>query len=53
MVRFDLKTIFAPGHDPAADPPPQTIPADPILGDGRYAAGRARAGGPRFGGDAK
>jgi isopenicillin-N N-acyltransferase-like protein len=51
FVRFDLKTIFAPGHDPAGDPPPETLPADPILGDGRYAAGRAHVGGPRAGGD--
>jgi hypothetical protein len=53
FVRFDLKTIFAPGHDPAADPEPQTIAEDPILHDGRYEAGRKRAGGPRFGGDAR
>jgi hypothetical protein len=53
FVRFDLKRIFAPGHDPATDPAPDVIPADPILNDGRYAAGRARAGGPRVGGDAK
>jgi isopenicillin-N N-acyltransferase-like protein len=53
FVRFDLKAIFAPGHDPAADPPPEIIAADPILGDGRYVAGHARAGGPRLGGDAQ
>jgi hypothetical protein len=53
FVRFDLKAIFAPGHDPASDPPPEIIGADPILEDGRYAAGRARAGGPRVGGDAQ
>jgi hypothetical protein len=53
FVRFDLKTIFAPGHDPASDPPPEIIGPDPILGDGRYAAGRAHAGGPRVGGDAQ
>jgi hypothetical protein len=53
FVRFDLRTIFAPGHDPASDPPPETIAADPILSDGRYAAGRARAGGPHVGGDAQ
>ena len=47
FVRFDLKAIFAPGHDPANDPPPEVIAADPILDDGRYAAGRARAGGPQ------
>jgi isopenicillin-N N-acyltransferase-like protein len=52
FVRFDLKAVFAPGHDPAHDAPPQTIPDDPILHDGRYAAGRAHAGGLRVGGDA-
>jgi hypothetical protein len=53
FVRFDLKTIFAPGYDPATDAPPQTIGPDPILSDGRYAAGRAHAGGPKVGGDGK
>ncbi len=53
FVRFDLKTVFEPGHDPTRDPPPETMPADPILADGRYAEGRKRAGGPMIGGDAK
>lgn len=53
FVRFDLKATFAPGHDPRTEPPPEIIPADPILADGRYEAGRKRAGGPRIGGDAK
>ena len=52
FVRFDLAKIFAPGHDPSADPEPETIEEDPILNDGRYREGRARAGGPRIGGDA-
>ena len=52
FVRFDLKALFAPGHDPATDPAPAVIGEDPILHDGRYAAGRAHAGGPRVGGDA-
>ena len=52
FVRFDLKEIFAPGHDPAKEAEPEIIADDPILHDGRYAAGRAHAGGPRFGGDA-
>jgi hypothetical protein len=52
FVRFDLAALFAPGHDPATDPPPAALPEDPILHDGRYAAGRAKAGGPRLGGDA-
>jgi hypothetical protein len=51
FVRFDLRAIFAQGHDPTRDPEPATIAEDPILSDGRYAAGRARAGGPKIGGD--
>jgi isopenicillin-N N-acyltransferase-like protein len=50
FVAFDLRSIFAPGHDPAADPEPRTIGEDPILFDGRYEAGRARARGPEPGG---
>jgi isopenicillin-N N-acyltransferase-like protein len=53
FVRFDLRATFAPGHDPTRDPPPETLPADPILADGRYAEGRKHAGGPMIGGDAK
>jgi hypothetical protein len=52
FVRFDLKVELAPLHDPSADPAPEVIAADPILYDGRYEAGRARAGRPRLGGDA-
>lgn len=53
FVRFDLRRIFAPGHDPKDDPAPELIAADPILKDGRFEAGQARAGGPRIGGDMK
>jgi isopenicillin-N N-acyltransferase-like protein len=53
FVRFDLKAIFAPGHRPEDDPPPQIIPSDPILDDGRYATGVAHAGRPHVGGDAQ
>ncbi len=53
LVRFDLKAVFAAGHDPRTEGEPETIPADPILGDGRYAEGRKRAGGPKIGGDAR
>jgi len=52
FVRFDLRAIFAPDHDPSKDPEPEVIAEDPILGTPDYAAGRARAGGPKFGGDA-
>jgi isopenicillin-N N-acyltransferase-like protein len=51
FVRFDLRTLFATGHDPAADPDPLVIGEDPILHDGRYEAGRAHAGKPTVGGD--
>ncbi len=53
FVRFDLKAIFAADHDPTRDPAPLVIPEDTILHDGRYAAGRANAGGPRVGGDVR
>ena len=43
FVRFDLRAAFEGAPESAE---PVTIPADPILGDDRYAAGRARAGGP-------
>jgi isopenicillin-N N-acyltransferase-like protein len=51
FVRFDLKAMFAAGHDPAKDGEPETIAADPVLSDGRYTEGRKRAGGPKIGGD--
>jgi hypothetical protein len=53
FVRFDLRDVFAPGHDPDAEAAPQVVPADAILSDGRYEEGRARAGGPMIGGDGK
>ena len=53
FVRFDLKEIFAAGHDPTKDGPPEIVPADSILTDGRYDVGRKRAGGPKIGGDGK
>jgi hypothetical protein len=57
FVRFDLKEIFglASGgaHDPEHDAPPVTIAPDPILATPAYAEGRARAGGPKVGGDAR
>jgi hypothetical protein len=52
-VRFDLKQVFMADHDPAKDPPAITMPAEPLLFDGRYEKGRARAGGPHVGGDAR
>ncbi len=52
FTRFDLRRIFAPGHVPEADTTAETLPDDPVLHDGRYELGRARAGGPRVGGDA-
>jgi hypothetical protein len=53
FVRFDLKQVFMADHDPAKDPPAITMPAEPLLFDGRYEKGRARAGGPHVGGDAR
>ncbi|WP_394833257.1 C45 family peptidase [Pendulispora rubella] len=53
FVRFDLRAIFGEGHDPARDPEPETLPADPILQDGRYEAGRAHAGGWHVKGDGR
>jgi hypothetical protein len=50
FVKVDLATIFAPGHDPSLDPPPEVLPEDPILLDGRYDAAmtaRARRGSER------
>jgi len=52
FVRFDLKVELDPSHDPTRDAPAETIEEDPILHDGRYAAGRKHAGGPHVGGDA-
>jgi len=52
FVRFDLKVELSPAHDPLADPPPEVTSEDPVLRDGRYAEGLARAGGARLGGDA-
>jgi isopenicillin-N N-acyltransferase-like protein len=51
FVRFDLKVELSPDHDPAKDGPAETIGEDPILSDGRYDAGLARAGGPKLGRD--
>ncbi|HEY8039231.1 MAG TPA: C45 family peptidase [Polyangiaceae bacterium] len=51
FVRFDLRTLLAPGHDPSSDPEPETLPEDPALHDGRYEQGRAHAGAPRPGGE--
>jgi len=47
FVKVDPSLLVKGEGDP--DVPPvelETIPADPILGDNRYAEGRARAGGP-------
>jgi hypothetical protein len=43
FVRFDVSRLLESGHDPATDGPAETLPADPILLDGRFAAGRAHA----------
>jgi hypothetical protein len=46
FTRFDLKAIFAGGQASETAPPLELIPEDPILHDGRYEAGRKRAGEP-------
>jgi isopenicillin-N N-acyltransferase like protein len=38
FVKVDLAALFDPSHDPDRDPPPETLPEDPILRDGRYDA---------------
>lgn len=53
FVAFDLTKIFAEGHDPATDDATSVVAADPALTNGDYEKGRARAGGPKIGGDAK
>src|SRR6202035_2611808 len=35
FIRLDVGALLAPGHDPSADPEPETLPEDPILRDGR------------------
>jgi hypothetical protein len=48
FVKLDLATLLAPDHEPATDPEPEILGADPILDDGRYdaaIAARARAAG--------
>jgi isopenicillin-N N-acyltransferase like protein len=52
FVRFDLKVELSPQHDPSTDGDPEIVADDPILHDGRYEAGRARAGAPKLAGDA-
>jgi isopenicillin-N N-acyltransferase-like protein len=44
FVKFDLRAVFAPGHDPATEPPPDVIEADPILSTPAFAAGLEHAG---------
>ena len=46
FVRVDLNEVF--GNGPARDGASPLIPADPLLYDGRYQTGRARAGKPRI-----
>ncbi len=53
FVGLDLRRLLGPAHDPDADPEPPTMPEDPILHTPQYEEGRARAGGPRLGGDGR
>lgn len=51
FVRFDLASIFARSHDPENDAAPEVVEEDPVLRDGRYAAGRKTAGNTGSGAD--
>ncbi len=42
FVRFDLKVELAAGREAREEAEPETLPEDPIVRDGRYAAGQAR-----------
>ncbi len=53
FVKFDLRAVFAPGHDPASEPPADVLAPDPILATPAYTAGLAHAGPARVGGDAR
>ncbi|MGH7269460.1 MAG: C45 family autoproteolytic acyltransferase/hydrolase, partial [Polyangiaceae bacterium] len=44
FVRFDLRTLLAPHHDPASDGEPEALPEDPILHDLGRSQGTAVAG---------
>ncbi|HEY8086228.1 MAG TPA: C45 family peptidase, partial [Polyangiaceae bacterium] len=37
FVEIDLARVFSPGYEPEAGRAPATLPADPVLDDGRYA----------------
>jgi hypothetical protein len=45
FVRYDLTRMLARDHDPTKDEAPRLLDEDPILFDGRYEIGRARASG--------
>ncbi|HEY3819367.1 MAG TPA: C45 family peptidase [Polyangiaceae bacterium] len=47
FVKLDLASLFAADHDPAHDPPAETLPEDPILHDGRYDAVMSSRAEPR------
>jgi isopenicillin-N N-acyltransferase like protein len=44
FVKFDLRAIFAPEHDPTSEPPPEIIEADPVLSTAAYAIGLSHGG---------
>lgn len=52
FVKIDLAGLVSRG-DEALPAEPEAIDADPVLADGRYAEGRARAGKPLFGAGAE
>jgi hypothetical protein len=46
FVKIDLPAFVTPGDAPPRLPDLEVVPPDEVLSDGRYAEGRARAGGP-------
>jgi isopenicillin-N N-acyltransferase-like protein len=49
FVKIDVGSIVSREDSPVPPPELEEIPEDPALHDGRYEAGRARAGGPLLG----
>ncbi len=48
-MKLDLASLVSREDAPVPPPELEELPEDPALHDGRYEAGRARAGGPLLG----